>query len=69
VTRKLSIVFVRFSCATGCIAGVNLLTFTKYSGYDPEARRDDAGVGEEFYSAPPAKTIALGVNINFKFKR
>jgi TonB-linked SusC/RagA family outer membrane protein len=47
------------------LTGVNLLTFTKYSGYDPEARRDDAGVGEEFYSAPPAKTIALGVNINF----
>jgi hypothetical protein len=46
------------------LTGVNLLTFTKYSGYDPEAR-DDAGVGEEFYSAPPAKTIALGVNINF----
>ena len=45
--------------------GVNLLTFTNYSGYDPEARRDDAGIGEEFYSAPPARTIALGVNINF----
>ena len=44
---------------------VNLLTFTKYEGYDPEARRDDQGIGEEFYSAPPAKTIALGVNINF----
>jgi TonB-linked SusC/RagA family outer membrane protein len=45
--------------------GVNLLTFTNYSGYDPEARRDDTGIGEEFYSAPPARTIALGVNINF----
>ncbi|WP_269222397.1 TonB-dependent receptor [Flavobacterium sp. IMCC34518] len=45
--------------------GVNLLTFTDYKGYDPEARRDDQGVGEEFYSAPPAKTMALGVNINF----
>ena len=50
--------------------GVNLLTFTNYQGYDPEARRDDtnggqARVGEEFYSAPPARTIALGVNLNF----
>lgn len=45
--------------------GVNLLTFTDYEGYDPEARRDDQGIGEEFYSAPPAKTLALGVNINF----
>ena len=47
------------------LTGVNLLTFTDYSGYDPEARRDDSGVGEEFYSAPPARTIALGVNLNF----
>ena len=46
-------------------SAVNLLTFTNYNGYDPEARRDDSGVGEEFYSAPPAKTIALGLNINF----
>jgi len=45
--------------------GVNLLTFTNYTGYDPEARRDDGAIGEEFYSAPPARTIALGVNINF----
>ena len=44
--------------------GVNLLTFTNYNGYDPEARRDDTGIGEEFYSTPPARTIALGVNIN-----
>lgn len=47
------------------LTGVNVLTFTNYSGYDPEARRDDAGIGEEFYSAPPARTIALGVNFNF----
>jgi TonB-linked SusC/RagA family outer membrane protein len=47
------------------LSGVNLLTFTNYDGYDPEARRDDTGIGEEFYSAPPAKTIALGVNLNF----
>ncbi|MFB9076523.1 SusC/RagA family TonB-linked outer membrane protein [Flavobacterium procerum] len=45
--------------------GVNLLTFTKYNGTDPEARRDDTGIGEDFYSAPPARTIALGVNLNF----
>lgn len=45
--------------------GVNLLTFTNYNGYDPEARRDDTGIGEEYYSTPPARTIALGVNINF----
>lgn len=47
------------------VTGVNLLTFTKYNGMDPEARRDDTGIGEDFYSAPPARTIALGVNLNF----
>ena len=47
------------------LTGVNLLTFTNYDGYDPEARRDDTGIGEEFYSAPPARTIAVGVNLNF----
>ncbi|MDX6188028.1 TonB-dependent receptor [Flavobacterium sp. Fl-318] len=45
--------------------GVNLLTFTNYKGFDPEARRDDKVIGEDFYSAPPARTMALGVNINF----
>ncbi|TDP02069.1 SusC/RagA family TonB-linked outer membrane protein [Flavobacterium sp. 245] len=44
---------------------VNLLTFTGYEGTDPEARRDDSGIGEDFYSAPPARTMAIGVNINF----
>ena len=44
---------------------VNLLTFTNYEGNDPEATRDDAGIGEDFYSAPPARTTAIGVNFNF----
>lgn len=48
------------------VTAVNLLTFTNYNGYDPEARRDDNDrIGEDFYSAPPARTIAMGVNINF----
>ncbi|SHG43864.1 TonB-linked outer membrane protein, SusC/RagA family [Flavobacterium segetis] len=48
------------------ITGVNLLTFTNYQGNDPEARYDIGGsIGQEFYSAPPAKTIALGVNLTF----
>lgn len=48
------------------ITAVNLFTFTNYKGNDPEARRDDNdAIGQDFYSAPPAKTIAMGVNINF----
>jgi TonB-dependent starch-binding outer membrane protein SusC len=48
------------------LTGVNVLTFTNYSGYDPEARADQGNrIGEEFYSAPPARTFALGANFNF----
>ncbi len=50
--------------------GFNLLTFTDYDGYDPESTVDingnsDIQVGETFYSAPPAKTYTMGVNIDF----
>jgi hypothetical protein len=48
------------------LTGVNVLTFTNYSGYDPEARADQGNrIGEEFYSAPPARTFAIGANFNF----
>jgi TonB-linked SusC/RagA family outer membrane protein len=48
------------------VTGVNLLTFTNYEGgYDPEARSDAGGIGQEFYSVPPARIVSLGVNINF----
>ncbi|QNL51731.1 TonB-dependent receptor [Olivibacter sp. SDN3] len=52
----------------------NLLTFTNYDGYDPEARSDADGTnpagtsvarGLDFYSAPAAKTYSFGVNIGF----
>lgn len=49
---------------------VNLLTFTDYDGYDPESTYDvqansNINVGTAFYSAPPAKTFTLGVNLEF----
>lgn len=49
------------------VTGVNLLTFTDYKGYDPEARADSGGAsnGQAFYSAPPARTVSFGVNFNF----
>ncbi|KAA1247964.1 TonB-dependent receptor [Aquimarina sp. RZ0] len=50
------------------LTGLNLLTFTDYTGNDPEARSDVNGQnnpGVAFYSAPPAKTFTLGVNFNF----
>ena len=49
------------------ISAINLLTFTKYSGYDPEALADTGrgGGGATFYSAPPARTFTFGLNVNF----
>ena len=51
------------------ISGVNLLTFTQYTGYDPEARADFDNYGFDngwnFYSAPQAKTTSIGINVNF----
>ena len=49
--------------------GINLLTFTKYDGWDPEVNTDftagNIGLGNDFYAAPQARTITLGVNIDF----
>ncbi|MDY8134158.1 TonB-dependent receptor [Aquimarina sp. 2201CG5-10] len=51
-------------------SGVNLFTITDYEGYDPESTADfngNSGVrtGISFYSAPPAKTYTIGLNIEF----
>ena len=43
----------------------NLLTITDFDGYDPESRSDAGGIGQVFYSAPAARTISIGANINF----
>ncbi len=51
------------------VTGVNLLTFTDYDGWDPEVNTDftagNIGLGTDFYAAPQARTITLGVNIDF----
>jgi len=51
------------------MAGVNLLTFTKYTGWDPEVNTDfrDSNVnqGSDFYSAPQIKSWTIGLNIGF----
>lgn len=47
----------------------NLLTLTKYTGWDPEVNTDVAagniGLGNDFYSAPQPKSFIGGLNINF----
>ncbi|MCP9199703.1 TonB-dependent receptor [Gramella sp. GC03-9] len=45
---------------------INLLTFTDFDLYDPESVSDAGqGAGVAFYSAPSARTMSIGVNINF----
>jgi len=49
--------------------GVNLMTWTKYKGWDPEMNTDflagNIGLGNDFYTAPQARTITFGVDIGF----
>jgi TonB-linked SusC/RagA family outer membrane protein len=49
----------------------NLLTFTKYEGWDPEVNADylasssNIALGTDFYSAPQARTITFGISLGF----
>ena len=51
------------------ITGENLITFTKYTGYDPEiagrnnSEQDIVGVDRAYY--PQARTFLIGANIQF----
>ncbi|TRZ44470.1 SusC/RagA family TonB-linked outer membrane protein [Robertkochia solimangrovi] len=45
------------------VTGENLLTFTKYTGFDPEIGGGVLGIDRGFY--PQAKTGMLGINVQF----
>ncbi|MFT3681368.1 MAG: TonB-dependent receptor [Ferruginibacter sp.] len=48
------------------ISGNNLLTFTKYTGYDPEVNTQyisNVNLGHDFYTPPQARSITIGVNL------
>ncbi|MBK9016515.1 MAG: TonB-dependent receptor [Saprospiraceae bacterium] len=51
------------------VIGQNLLTFTKYDGWDPEVSSDaftnNIVSGVDFYSAPQPKVIAFGISVGF----
>jgi len=51
------------------VNGTNLLTWTKYPWWDPEVNTDylagNISLGNEFYSAPQARTIAAGIQLTF----
>ncbi len=55
------------------VSGTNLLTFTKYSGLDPEMTvsdnskaEGDTAAGIDWGTYPSAMTIMFGMNLNFK---
>jgi TonB-dependent starch-binding outer membrane protein SusC len=51
------------------ITGQNLLTFTKYKGWDPEVNSDfvatNVNLGNDFYAAPQPKNFLVGIKIGF----
>ncbi|KAA9338311.1 TonB-dependent receptor [Hymenobacter busanensis] len=50
------------------VAGQNLLTFTNYSGLDPEVstfNTTNTALGTDFLTFPQARTYQLGVNLGF----
>ncbi len=51
------------------LTGVNLATFTNYSGWDPEVNTDyragNRNKGGDFYAAPQIKSMTFGINLGF----
>lgn len=54
------------------VSGQNLLTFTKFPGWDPEVfttggdvQRSNIGPGNTSYNLPQVRTLLAGININF----
>ncbi len=50
------------------MSGTNLLTKTKYTGYDPEVAAfpsRDATIGVDFSSYPTSKTYTFGFELTF----
>jgi hypothetical protein len=45
------------------VSAQNLLTFTKYPGFDPEIGAGGVGVDKGIY--PQARTYTIGVNVHF----
>jgi TonB-linked SusC/RagA family outer membrane protein len=64
VTSKLKLRSARFY-----ITGVNLFTFTNYTGWDPEVNTDyragNRNQGSDFYAAPQIKSLTFGLNVGF----
>lgn len=60
--RRINVNSLRFY-----VSGTNLLTFTKYAGYDPEVNStlDAKSAGVDLVSTPQALSLLFGLNVNF----
>ena len=51
------------------VTGINLATFTDYTGWDPEVNTDyragNRNQGSDFYAAPQIKSVTFGLNLGF----
>ncbi|MEP6466830.1 MAG: TonB-dependent receptor [Parafilimonas sp.] len=61
---------LKFQSLKVYVSAVNLATFTKYPGWDPEVNTDgrdanNRNQGSDFYSPPQIKNISIGVKIGF----
>jgi TonB-linked SusC/RagA family outer membrane protein len=58
---------VKLSSLRFYVTGVNLLTFTKYPGWDPEVNSDyragNRNQGGDFYAAPQIKSLTFGISL------
>lgn len=60
--------FGEFTKVEFYLAAQNLLTLTSYTGMDPEvnyAGQDNVRMGTDFFTYPQARTIMLGINVEF----
>lgn len=60
---------VRIKSARIYVTGLNLITITDYTGWDPEVNSDDfvtnVAQGYDFYSPPMPRSIIGGINVKF----
>jgi TonB-dependent starch-binding outer membrane protein SusC len=59
---------VKISNAKVYVTGENLLTFTKYKGYDPEVNAfggSNAAIGVDYGTYPHTRNLILGLNLSF----
>lgn len=60
---------IKIKSAKIYVTGVNLATFTKYKGWDPEVNTDyrasSRNQGGDFYAAPQIKSLTFGISLGF----